>query len=119
MARMSTYLRDWVFTQRFGAGAYLALFTSPTTDAGGGDEVTGGAYARQLVLFTGPVNGIGSNSGQVVFVDLPAAAITHAALMAAASGGEMLVHGPLASMRVVTDGDDLPFEAGDIQVTFG
>ena len=28
---------------------YVALFTTATTDAGGGTEVSGGAYARQAV----------------------------------------------------------------------
>lgn len=59
MASMTDYLesklldhvvRNVVYTPP--TSVYVALFTTPTTDAGGGTEVVGGAYARQFVTFS-------------------------------------------------------------------
>lgn len=101
------------------ATVYLALFTTATTDAGGGTEVTGGSYARQAVTFGAGAAGTGlrENSAAVSFTNLPAATITHAALMDAATAGNMLVHGPLTASQTVTAGSTLTFAIGEIDVT--
>lgn len=99
------------------ATVYLALFTSATTDAGGGTEVTGGSYARQAVTFSAPSGGATENSGAITFTNLPAAAITHAALMDALTAGNMLFHGALNTPRTVGAGDSLTFAVGDIDAS--
>ncbi len=97
---------------------YLALYTTATTDAGGGTEVTGGSYARQAVTFTAGSTGAVASSADVEFADMPAATVTHAALCDAASAGNMLLHGPLNAPKTVASGAPLVFPAGDITATF-
>lgn len=91
---------------------YLALFTSPTTDAGGGTEVSGGSYARQAVTFGAPSGGAASNSAVIAFANLPTGVITHCAIMDALTAGYMLFHGPLANQRSVVLGDSITFAIG-------
>jgi hypothetical protein len=99
---------------------YLALFTTATTDAGGGTEVVGGSYARQAVAFTAGAAGSGAadNTAAETFSNMPAVTVTHAAIMDASSGGNMLLHGPLPSPKTVGAGDALEFAAGDIDAVF-
>jgi hypothetical protein len=56
----------------FGDGAngpFLALYTSPPTDIGGGTEVTGGAYARadSTGKWDVPVDGSTTNNAEILF----------------------------------------------------
>lgn len=99
------------------ATVYLALFTTATTDAGGGTEVTGGSYARQSITFSAASGGATSNSGAVSFSSMPAVTVTHAAIMDASTAGNMLFHGPLTASKTVGAGDTLTFAIGDIDVT--
>lgn len=79
------------------ATVYVALFTTPTTDAGGGTEVVGGAYARTAVTFAAAVAGLISNNALVSFpiATAPWGTITHAAIFDAAVAGNMLWHGAI------------------------
>lgn len=97
---------------------YFALFTTATSDAGGGTEVTGNAYARQPVSFSGPSPaGTIANSGTVTF---PLASPggwgtpTHWAIFDAISGGNMLRHSPLTNPQTVAAGNNLSFPPGSI-----
>jgi len=85
------------------AKVYVGLFTTDPTDAGTGTEVTGGAYARQAVDFTAPVDGQVSNSNEVLFPIATAAwgAITHIGLYDTVAGGNPLWHGPLEFQKVI------------------
>lgn len=88
------------------ANNHVALFTSATTDAGGGIEVTGGAYARVAVgrattAWAAPADNAGaqrtSNSAAITF---PSPTVNwgyvgFSALMDAATAGNMLYHGPI------------------------
>lgn len=100
------------------ATVYLALFTTATTDAGGGTEVTGGSYARQAVTFTAGATGEAVSSADETFASMPACTVTHAALMSASTAGDMLLHGALTAPKVVAGGATLTFAAGDITATF-
>lgn len=122
MTAMSDYLEgalaDWFEGTTFPSPPsdfYLALFTSATSDAGGGTEVTGGSgpYARQVVTFTS-----GSNDAVVLFTGLPACTVTHAAVMDASTSGNMLMHGALTTSRVVAAGESLLFDVGSIDLVF-
>lgn len=99
---------------------YLALFTTATTDAGGGTEVAGGSYARQAVAFAagGAGTGAADNSADESFSNMPAATVTHAALFDASSGGNMLLHAALTTPKTVGAGDLLTFAAGDVDALF-
>ena len=111
-------LRNVAFTSP--ATVYLRLFTTATTDAGGGTEVAGGSYAGQAVAFDAGAAGSGAadNSGAVSFANMPAATVTHAALFDAAAGGNMLLHAPLTSPKTVGAGDTLTFAVGDVDAVF-
>ena len=99
------------------ATVYLALFTTATTDAGGGTEVTGGSYARQAITFGAASGGVCSNTGAVSFTAMPAATVTHAAIMDASTAGNMLFHGALTASKTVGAGDTLTFAIGDIDAS--
>jgi len=97
---------------------FLALFTTPTTNAGGGIEVSGGSYARPAVAFTAPVDGVGANTALLNYTNMPSVTVTHAALMSAAVGGTMLMHAALVSPRTIAAGDSITIAIGDVDVVF-
>jgi hypothetical protein len=108
------------------AGVYVALFTSPTDDSGGGTEVSGGSYARVQhgpsdATWSGPTTGgLTQNIGDIQFADPTAnwGTVTHFALFDAATTGNMLYHGPLSASKVINSGDGGPkFADGALQVT--
>jgi hypothetical protein len=100
------------------ANVYLALYTTATTDAGGGTEATGGSYAPQATTFSAAASGATSNSAAVSFTNMPAATVTHAAIVDADSGGNFLFHGPLTASKTTTAGQTLTFNIGEIDVGF-
>ena len=98
---------------------YVALFTTATTDAGGGTEVSGGAYARQSITLTAASGGASENSADITFPQATAdwGTITHVALMDALTGGNMLMHTALDASKTVNNGDTFKINAGDLDVT--
>lgn len=100
---------------------YVALFTTPTTDAGGGTEVTGGSYARQPCAFTAGAAGTGeaSNTSAVTFPGMPGVTVSHSAIYDQVTAGNMLLHNALIEPKVVVATTSLTFAAGDIDVSFG
>jgi hypothetical protein len=96
---------------------YIALFTSATTDAGGGTELSTGGYARQAVTFS--VTGdTASNTATIDFVSSGDwANITNVAVFDASTAGNMLFHGALTSARDPASGDTIRFAAGALTLT--
>ncbi len=107
------------------ANVYVALYTSATTDSGGGTEVTGGAYARVAVpgttaSWTAPSTaGVTSNAIAITFPTPTAAwgTITHVGIRDAASGGNLLYHIALAQTRSPLTGDPVSFPASSLSLT--
>jgi hypothetical protein len=101
------------------ATVYVALFTTATTDAGGGTEVSGGAYARQAVTLAAASGGASENSADITFPQATAdwGTITHVALMSALTGGNMLMHTALDESKTINNGDTFKINAGDLDVT--
>jgi len=101
---------------------WLALYTTNPTFADVGAEVpfTGGtAYIRVPVTFGAPVSGVVSNTGEL---DFPVAGtnwgtIGWAGIRDAATGGNLLVYGPLVTSRYISAGDVLKFLVGNVSVT--
>lgn len=101
---------------------YVGLFTAAPSDAGGGTEVSGNAYARKAtgtmtVSGTSPTNC--TNSAAIEFD--PASGgnwgtITHLAIFDAATGGNMLGWAALTTTRTINDGDILRIVAGELDV---
>ena len=116
----STYLKNAILNAianatSFGLAGdpYVSLHTA---DPGvtGTSEVTGGSYARQQVAFGAASAGAISNSAIVDFTGMPAATVTYIGIWDAASGGNFLWGGPLASSKTVNSGDTARFAAGDL-----
>ncbi len=102
------------------ATIYMGLFTSATSDAGGGTEVAGNGYARQVVTFGAPSGGSVSNTNTVTFpAGSPAGygTITHAGYFDALAGGNMLRHSLLLTPRTFNAGDAPTFAPGQAIVT--
>lgn len=127
MASMTDYLQDKIrdhvlrnVSYTSPTTVYIALFTTATTGAGGGTEVTGGSYARQACAFTAGASGTGAadNTAAESFTNMPACTVTHLAIMDASTAGNMLLHGPLTASKVVAGGDTFTLLAGSIDVVF-
>lgn len=127
MSAMSDYLEtrllDHVFrsvTYTPPTSIYLALFSVMPTDAGGGTEVTGGSYARQIVTFSAAVSPDGkiANSASLAYTNMPAVTIVGGAVGDAVTAGNLLMFGALPAPRVVTAGDNLVIAIGDFSLYF-
>ena len=94
----------------------VALYTTATNDAGGGTEVSGGSYARQALTVDAAASGATQNSALITFPVASAdwGTITHVAVLDAASGGNMIWHGPLTASKTISNGDQLAIPAGDL-----
>lgn len=121
----SNYLENKVLLHVFGATAYTApttlyvgLFTSDPGEGGTGTEVSGGSYARQTVTFTVTDN-LASNTAAVEFPTASASwgTITYAAVYDAATGGNLLGSGGLATAKTIDSGDVFRIPAGDLDIT--
>jgi hypothetical protein len=97
---------------------YVGLFIVAPDDTGGGTEVTGGAYVRQLASFTAPSPESCSNDADIVFPMATAdwGNIVAFALFDAASAGNMMYHANLTASREVLTSDQLRFPSGQLMV---
>jgi hypothetical protein len=129
MSALSTYSENVVinlFLKGVNATAptqwWLALYTTNPTVADTGTEVPfggGSAYARQPITFGTPSGGLISSTGEL---DFPVAGtnwgtIGWAGIRDAATGGNLLVYGPLVTSRYISAGDVLKFLVGNVSVT--
>jgi len=97
---------------------YVALYTVAPNVGGGGTEVSGGGYGRQIATFAAPVNGQTSNTTDITFPVATATwgTIVAFALLDAASGGNMLYFGNLSTPRTVLVSDQVRFPSGQLLV---
>jgi hypothetical protein len=121
----SNYLETEILDHVFGGAAYtapstlyLALYTADPSDAGGGTEVSGGAYARQTVTFTVSGNTASNTSA----VEYPTATANYGTVVAvgvmdASSGGNLLAYAGLTSDKDIETGDVFRVPAGDLDIT--
>jgi hypothetical protein len=104
---------------------YWALFTAAPSDAGGGTEVSGGAYARvaraPLDANYSAASGTDGATDNVAAVTFPAPSganwgvVTHFGLFDRLTGGNLLMWAALTVAKTVNDGDPAPqFSAGAI-----
>jgi hypothetical protein len=107
---------------------YVALHTADPTDAATGAEVSGGSYARQALApldanWSAP-DGTGGVTRNQSVLTYPAptanwGTVTHFSIWDALTGGNMLIHAPLGTARVINSGDPAPlFPVDTIVVTF-
>lgn len=104
---------------------YIALYTSNPTDADTGQEVTGGGYARQQVVFGDPVisdrrAGV-QNTADVSFPIATAdlGLITHVGIRDAVTGGNLLYHGAVKTPRTAMTNDLIRYLAGQLKIDEG
>lgn len=139
MAAMTDYLENKLIDQLFRGQAYafpstlyFALFTTETTDAGGGTEVSGGAYERKSVACSlanfagtqaaGSVDVSAGTSGATsnnIVVEFPVPTsswgnVSYVAFFDAHTGGHMLLHGKLKKPKTVDVGVAPKFAAGAV-----
>lgn len=135
MSAMSDFLEVEIRKHIFRTGSYtkptvlaVALYTAAPGEAGGGTEVSGGAYARVQrdpldANWTGAsaTDGLTDNAADLTY-PAPTAnwgSITHFAILDATSAGNFLVYGALTTAKTVNNGDPAPkFLAGALDVTF-
>jgi len=123
MAEFSDYMENKIIevmraTSFTAVAAYVALYTVAPTDAGGGTEVSGGAYARQLAGLSVASGGLSSNAADITFPTATAdwGTVVAVALFDAATVGNMYMWSPLDANKVVASGDTFKINAGDLDV---
>jgi hypothetical protein len=99
------------------ADVYIALFTVAPTDSGGGTEVTGGSYARQIATFSVASGGATSNDSNVDFTGMPAATTVAIGVFDASTSGNMLLYGTLTTNKTTDAGDTLRIATGDLDIS--
>lgn len=101
------------------ATVYVALFTTATSDAGAGTEVSGGSYARQAAAFDAAASGATANTSAIDFPTATASwgTVTHFAVYDAASAGNMLAHAALTTSKAIDTGDVARWNAGELDIT--
>lgn len=107
------------------AAVYVGLFTGAPTDAGGGTEVTGGAYARVAVAqadasWDAPA-GIPTATQNAASIQFPQATADWGTVVAmgvfdAATGGNLLAWAPLTANRAVPNGATPSYSAGSFDL---
>ncbi|WP_342479516.1 hypothetical protein [Paenibacillus sp. FSL F4-0097] len=101
---------------------YIALYTSNPTAADTGQEVTGGAYARQAVVFTPPaaVNGVYTikNSAEIPYPVATATwgQLTHLGIRDAVTDGNLLYYGALTDPKSILTNDIFKFSVGQVSI---
>ena len=130
MSSASDYLEgkilDHLFITAFTrpATVYAALYTAAPSDAGGGTEVAGNAYARVALTNDGTTwTRTGDTITNAIAITFPAptpsswGTVTHWALLDAATSGNLLIWAPLTSARLTSVGAALAFSIGDLSIT--
>lgn len=140
MSAMSDYLENKLIDHLFRdttfakpAALYIALFTAPPSDAGGGTEVTGGSYARVAVApsltnwnatqggTAGVSSGTGGTTSNAVAINFPTptvawGTVTHVGIFDAATVGNLMWLGALNSPQVVSSGVAYSLPAGSLTI---
>lgn len=128
MAAFSNYLEDqitgWINGSSFAsapANTYVQMYTGDPTDAGTGGTAQ---YSRATVAAGGWTRGTGgagtlSNTAQVLITSSAAtgSTIDYVGVWDAATGGNLLFRGALATSLTVNTGDEVRFNAGGLQLT--
>jgi len=137
MAAMSDHLEDLVLNMLLGNNAalgtgdlnidnvHVALYTAGPSDAGGGTELSGNAYARIAVTndsntnWAAAVGGLKKNSTAIQWAQATGdwGTVTHVGLWDHATAGNLLFHGALNTPKTVADEDTFSFGIGDLQIT--
>jgi hypothetical protein len=99
---------------------YLALYTEPPSDSGGGTEVSGGGYQRQPISLAPASNGATYNVEDIVFPTATSdwGTIVAVGIFDAQTGGNLLMWAMLTTPKTVNAGDTFIIKAGDLDISF-
>lgn len=142
MSAMSNYLENKLIDEIFRGQAftvpttlYIGLLTAAPTDAGGGTEVTGGAYARASIASslanwagtqstgsTTASSGTGGTTSNNTTINFPTptatwGTVTHFGIYDATTAGNLLFWGALTTAKTVNIGDIVQFPAASLSFT--
>jgi hypothetical protein len=123
MAELSNYLENKLLdhvlrnvSYTSPTTVYVGLFTTDPTDGNTGSEVSGGSYARQILSVTTATGGIVTSSADVTFPQATGSwgTVSHIGLLDALSSGNLLMHTPLTTSRLIESGDILKISTGNL-----
>lgn len=121
---LSNYLENKVLDHIMGtttytkpSAVYVALYTAAPNDAGGGTEVSGGSYARQVSTFDAATSGATQNAANVDFINMPACTVVAIGIHDALTSGNLLVWGTLSTNKSLDAGDTLRIATGDLDIS--
>lgn len=116
-ALINATLRNTGFTSP--TTVFVGLFLTDPTDAGSGTECSGASYARKVMTFGAPSNGVSVNSAAVEFDQATTSwgTITHFGVLDAVTSGNLLYHGALTASKVIDNGDVFKFATSAVSVT--
>lgn len=100
---------------------YLALFSVAPGEAGGGTELSGNGYARQVCDFNAAASGSKTNNGEILFpvvVTATWATIVALAIMDAVSAGNMRWYRVLSAPEQRTPAVGDQYRVADQALTF-
>jgi hypothetical protein len=119
----TTYLREKILKHVSGeasftmpSSVYIGLLEEDPTKAGTQtSEVSGGSYARQEVTLVYDSDTESSkNDTAVEFTDMPVCTVRFWALFDASTAGNMLIFEPVRGELVVSSGQELTLEIGNL-----
>ena len=110
---LNAALRGAAFTSP--VSVYIALFNG--SPGAGGNEVSGGSYARQLATFSAASSGSTANAAALTFSGMPVSTISYVAICDAVSAGNVLYYAPAAATKTTNAGDTVSVAIGGIVVT--
>ncbi|MGE7828957.1 phage tail fiber protein [Paenibacillus sp. NPDC093718] len=123
---MSNYLENKVLNHILAGTSYtaptklyVALFTSNPGEDLTGAEVTGGAYARQVVSFNVATAGTSISEIDALFPVATATwgTVTHVGIMDAATGGNLLFYNAITTSKSVSAEDQIKIAAGSMTIS--
>ena len=123
MAELSNYLENKLLdhvlrnvSYTSPTTVYVGLYTSNPADDNSGTEVSGGSYARQILSVTTATAGVVTSSADVTFPQATGnwGTITHIGLLDALTSGNLLMHTPLTTSKLIETGDILKVPTGNL-----
>lgn len=123
MAELSNYLENKLLdhvlrnvSYTSPTTVYVGLYTSDPQDDNSGTEVSGGSYARQILNVTTASGGVVTSDADVTFPQATGnwGTITHIGLLDALTSGNLLMHTPLTTSKLIETGDILKIPVGNL-----
>lgn len=123
MAELSNYLENKLLdhvlrntSYNSPTTVYVGLYTSNPGDDNSGTEVSGGSYARQVLNVTTATGGIVTSSADVTFPQATGSwgTVSHIGLLDSLTSGNLLMHTPLTTSRLIESGDILKISTGNL-----